>query len=115
LSFLLEKPAMSHRILTTHVGSLPRPERVVTQLFAQDSGLNYAEVDFDTIMAAEVAEVVARQATSRVDVVSDGEMSKISYATYIKDRLTGFDGDSIRNPPADLEDYPNFLKILKNR
>ena len=81
---------MAHRILTTHVGSLPRPERVVTQLFAQDSGLNYVETDFDTTMAAEVVDVVARQAKSRVDVVSDGEMSKISYATYIRHRLTGF-------------------------
>ena len=48
-----------HRILTTHVGSLPRPERVVTQLFAQDSGLNYVEADFDAIMASEVADVYA--------------------------------------------------------
>lgn len=63
---------MPQRILTTHVGSLPRPERVVNQLFAQDSGLHYVEADFDAIMAAEVADVVARQAASRVDVVSDG-------------------------------------------
>ena len=67
----------AQRILTTHVGSLPRPERVVTQLFAQDSGLNYNAAEFDTTMAAEVAAVVARQAGSRVDVVSDGEISKI--------------------------------------
>ena len=57
---------MNDRILTTHVGSLPRPERVVTQLFAQDSGLNYDAAEFDRIMAAEVADVVVRQATSRV-------------------------------------------------
>ena len=97
---------MADRILTTHVGSLPRPERVVTQLFAQDSGLNYNAAEFDTTMAAEVAAVVARQAGSRVDVVSDGEMSKISYATYIRHRLTGFElGEMPRATPRDLDDF----------
>ena len=103
----------AQRILTTHVGSLPRPERVVTQLFAQDSGLNYVEADFDTTMAAEVADVVARQAKSRVDVVSDGEMSKISYATYIRHRLTGFElGEMPRAVPRDLDDFPDFKERL---
>jgi len=101
------------RILTTHVGSLPRPERVVTQLFAQDSGLNYVEADFDTTMAAEVADVVAKQAASQVDVVSDGEMSKISYATYIRHRLTGFElGEMPRAVPRDLDDFPDFKERL---
>ncbi|MBL8337984.1 MAG: cobalamin-independent methionine synthase II family protein [Rhodoferax sp.] len=104
---------MPQRILTTHVGSLPRPERVVTQLFAQDSGLHYVEADFDAIMAAEVADVVARQAASRVDVVSDGEMSKISYATYIRHRLTGFEiGEMPRATPRDLDDFPDFKERL---
>ncbi len=104
---------MNDRILTTHVGSLPRPERVVTQLFAQDSGLNYDPAEFDAIMAAEVADVVARQAKSRVDVVSDGEMSKISYATYIRHRLTGFElGEMPRAVPRDLDDFPDFKERL---
>ncbi len=104
---------MAQRILTTHVGSLPRPERVVTQLFAQDSGLNYDAAEFDRIMAAEVADVVARQAKSRVDVVSDGEMSKISYATYIRHRLTGFElGEMPRAVPRDLDDFPDFKERL---
>ncbi len=47
---------------------------------------------------------------SGVDLVSDGEMSKISYATYIKDRISGFDGDSDRDPPSDLEEFPGFLE-----
>ena len=103
----------TQRILTTHVGSLPRPERVVTQLFAQDSGLNYVEAEFDNIMAAEVADVVARQAKSQVDVVSDGEMSKISYATYIRHRLTGFElGEMPRAVPRDLDDFPDFKERL---
>ena len=104
---------MTNRILTTHVGSLPRPEHVVTQLFAQDSGLNYDEAEFDTTMAAEVADVVAKQAASRVDVVSDGEMSKISYATYIRHRLTGFElGEMPRAVPLDLDDFPEFKERL---
>ena len=103
----------TQRILTTHVGSLPRPERVVTQLFAQDSGLNYDAAEFDRIMAAEVADVVARQAKSQVDVVSDGEMSKISYATYIRHRLTGFElGEMPRAVPRDLDDFPDFKERL---
>ncbi len=104
---------MTHRILTTHVGSLPRPEHVVTQLFAQDSGLNYDAEVFDTTMATEVANVVAQQAASRVDVVSDGEMSKISYATYIRHRLTGFElGEMPRAVPLDLDDFPEFKERL---
>ena len=54
--------------------------------------------------------MVRRQVAAGVDLVSDGEMSKISYATYIKDRITGFEGDSPRQPPADLEDFPAFLQ-----
>jgi 5-methyltetrahydropteroyltriglutamate--homocysteine methyltransferase len=104
---------MTDRILTTHVGSLPRPERVVSQLFAQDSGLNYVESEFDATMAQEVSAVVARQAQSRVDVVSDGEMSKISYATYIRHRLTGFElGEMPRAVPRDLDDFPDFKERL---
>ncbi len=104
---------MANRILTTHVGSLPRPERVVTQLFAQDSGLNYVPGEFDRIMRDEVAEVVARQVQAQVDVVSDGEMSKISYATYIRHRLTGFElGQMPRAVPLDLDDFPDFKERL---
>ena len=101
------------RILTTHVGSLPRPERVVTQLFAQDSGLNHDPAEFDRVMSAEVDAVVRRQVEARVDVVSDGEMSKISYATYIRHRLTGFEiGEMPRATPADLDDFPEFKERL---
>jgi 5-methyltetrahydropteroyltriglutamate--homocysteine methyltransferase len=99
--------------LTTLVGSLPRPEPVVQQLFARDSGLNYVEADFDRLMQAEVAAVVARQKDAGVDVVSDGEMSKISYATYIRHRLTGFEiGEMPRATPRDLDDFPEFKERL---
>ena len=103
----------TNRILTTLVGSLPRPEAVVAQLFAQDSGLNYSEEKFDALMQAEVLNVVAKQKAAGVDVVSDGEMSKISYATYIRHRLTGFEiGEMPRATPKDLDDFPDFKERL---
>ena len=95
------------RILTTHVGSLPRSKAVTDVVFAREDG--QVPPDGDRVIAAAVDAVVARQVESGVDVVSDGEMSKISYATYIKDRITGFDGDSAREPPRDLEEFPGFL------
>ena len=97
-----------NRILTTHVGSLPRSQAVTDTVFAQERG--EAVPDGAAIIRDAVLEVVARQAETGVDIVSDGEMSKISYATYIKDRLTGFDGDSPRKPPSDLEEFPGFLE-----
>lgn len=100
--------ASSERILTTHVGSLPRSKAVTDVVFGRDKGESPANAE-QTITDA-VDEVVARQVESGVDIVSDGEMSKISYATYIKDRITGFEGDSKREPPKDLEDFPGFLK-----
>ena len=96
------------RILTTHVGSLPRSKAVTDTVFAQERG--ESTPDAETIIRDAVFEVVSKQAATGVDIVSDGEMSKISYATYIKDRLTGFDGDSAREPPSDLEEFPGFLE-----
>ena len=96
------------RILTTHVGSLPRSKAVTDAVFALEAG---NEVPYaPAIVRDGVDEIVARQVANGVDIVSDGEMSKISYATYIKDRISGFDGDSDREPPSDLEDFPGFLK-----
>ena len=104
--------AGSDRILCTHVGSLPRSPAVVEQIFARERGQPLSEELFDAVMAGAVDEVVRRQVAAGVDIVSDGEMSKISYATYIKDRFTGFDGDSPRRTPADLLDFPGFLTRL---
>lgn len=100
------------RILTTHVGSLPRSAAVTDVVFGREQGKSIAASVFKEVIGTAVKDVVRKQVDAGVDVVSDGEMSKISYATYIKDRLTGFDGDSSRDPPADLEDYPNFLRKL---
>jgi 5-methyltetrahydropteroyltriglutamate--homocysteine methyltransferase len=102
------------RILTTHVGSLPRPQDVVDCLFAEDRGEPLEPQQFDSTLRAAVHDVVARQHEMGVDIVSDGEMGKISYATYIRHRLTGFDGDSARPTPQDLDDYPEFRdRLLK--
>ncbi|NNF16153.1 MAG: cobalamin-independent methionine synthase II family protein [Gammaproteobacteria bacterium] len=96
------------RILTTHVGSLPRSKVVTDVVFGHEQGRDVAGAD--TIIRTAVNDVVQQQVQSGVDLVSDGEMSKISYATYIKDRISGFDGDSERDPPSDLEAFPGFLE-----
>ncbi len=101
-------------IQTTHVGSLPRTQKVVDFIFARERNEPCSEADFDAAMAEAVMDTVAKQKASGVDIVSDGETSKISYATYVKDRYTGFDGDSPRNAPADLKLYPSFLERLAN-
>jgi len=97
------------RILTTHVGSLPRSKAVSAGVFAQEKGELEDVEAFKRTIAAAVTDVLEKQVAAGVDIVSDGEMSKISYATYIKDRITGFDGDSPRNAPKDLEEFPGFL------
>jgi len=96
-------------IKTTHVGSLPRSAAVTEVIFAAERGEAVDPATFDATVGAAVEDAVERQLTAGIDLVSDGEMSKISYATYIKDRITGFAGDSPRRPPADLADYPSFL------
>ena len=98
------------RMLTTHVGSLPRSKAVTEVVFGREQGKPIGAGEFSRVVTEAVRDVVSRQQRSGVDIVSDGEQSKISYATYIKDRLTGFEGDSPRSPPADLEDFPNFLR-----
>ena len=100
------------KILTTHVGSLPRTQEVVDFIFAREKEQPYDQAAFDACMTSAVSETVRRQVAAGVDIVSDGETSKISYATYVKDRYTGFDGDSPRNAPADLKQFPTFLQRL---
>ena len=99
-------------IRTTHVGSLPRSQAVVDALFARERGEAVDPDAFEAVMRDGCDETVRRQVEAGIDVVSDGETSKISYATYVKDRYTGFDGDSPRNAPADLKRFPSFLKRL---
>ena len=100
------------KIAVTHVGSLPRSQKVVDFLFAREREEPFDQAAFDHAMTEAVDHTVARQVAAGVDIVSDGETSKISYATYVKDRYTGFSGDSPRNAPADLKLFPTFMKRL---
>jgi 5-methyltetrahydropteroyltriglutamate--homocysteine methyltransferase len=101
------------RILTTHVGSLPRPKVVADLLVRKDQGLPYDHAELDRDVRQAVADIVARQVATGIDVVSDGETSKIGYATYIKDRLTGFGGENfVPKPQRDLADYPEFRQRM---
>jgi 5-methyltetrahydropteroyltriglutamate--homocysteine methyltransferase len=99
------------RILTTHVGSLPRSQAVTDVLFAHE-GNNPLPANSERIIADATLEIVRKQVEVGVDICSDGEMGKISYATYIKDRLSGFDGDTVREPGQDLIDHPRLLEKL---
>ena len=101
------------RILTTHVGSLPRPDDLIAMLHLKDQGEAYDPEFFDKCVANAVDAAVYRQVATGIDLVSDGEMSKISYATYLKDRLNGFDGTATENRVAsDLVDYLAFARRL---
>ena len=107
--------ASAGRILTTHVGSLPRSQAVTDVLFARErEETRDAERD-DAVITEAVAEVVRRQVEVGIDIVSDGEMSKISYATYIERRLGGFAGDTPREPGQDLVEFPGLLRKLAER
>jgi len=101
-----------NKIKVTHVGSLPRKQDVVDLIFARENEEQFDKAIFDRTMTKAVSETVQKQVQANVDIVSDGETSKISYATYVKDRYTGFSGDSPRNAPADLQMFPGFLKRL---
>jgi 5-methyltetrahydropteroyltriglutamate--homocysteine methyltransferase len=100
------------RILTTHVGSLPRTQAVTDVIFGREKGEIEDSAGAARTITQAVQDVVRRQREAGIDVVSDGEMSKISYATYVAERLSGFDGDTPREPGQDLLDFPRLLKKL---
>ena len=102
----------SDRFLTTHVGSMPRSDAVCAALLEKEHGNVRDEAAFDALMRESVREVVALQSSLGIDVVSDGETSKIGYATYIKDRNTGFGGDFTPKPHRDLADHPDYRELL---
>jgi 5-methyltetrahydropteroyltriglutamate--homocysteine methyltransferase len=103
------------RILTTHVGSLPRSQAVTDVLFARERDEVSDPLAASDVISDAVEGVVRRQVTVGIDLVSDGEMSKISYATYIAERLSGFGGDTPREPGQDLVEFPALLKKLAER
>ena len=100
------------KIKTTHVGSLPRSYELSDLLFKKDQNQKIDLNKFDQIVSRDVNEVVKKQINVGIDIVSDGEMSKISYATYVKDRLDGFSGESERRAPKDLDDFPSYKERI---
>src|SRR6187401_1918314 len=100
----------SERFLTTHTGSLPRPDDLVRMMYAKEEGVPVERDALAARVASAVAEVVGKQVQAGVDIVNDGEMSKPSYATYIKDRLSGFGGEGNTFVYQDLADFPKLEK-----
>ena len=98
------------RILTTHTGSLPRPADLVQMMFAKEEGQAVDRTALATRVRTAVADIVRRQVAAGIDILNDGEVSKPSYATYVKDRLTGFGGRSHPLAYRDLVDFPEFAK-----
>ncbi len=98
------------RILTTHVGSLPRTQAVVDVVFAREAGEKIDAAQADAVIADAIGAIVRRQNDIGIDIVSDGELSKVSYATYIKDRLSGLGGESDREPAQDMLEFPGTLR-----
>jgi 5-methyltetrahydropteroyltriglutamate--homocysteine methyltransferase len=103
-----------NRFLTTHTGSLPRPDDLIRAMFAKEEGVPVDRSALAARISEAVAETVKKQVKSGVDLVNDGEMSKPSYATYIKDRLTGFAGSSNTFVYQDLAEFPNLAKRVFN-
>jgi 5-methyltetrahydropteroyltriglutamate--homocysteine methyltransferase len=107
----------TERILTTHTGSLPRPADLLPLIQAMESGTGDSTA-FGARVRSAVAELVATQVQAGVDIVNDGEMGKPSYATYVKDRLSGFEQEGPSEPfaaPADLTDYPEYQERFNLR
>ncbi|WP_338468322.1 cobalamin-independent methionine synthase II family protein [Novosphingobium sp. ZN18A2] len=100
------------RIKTTHVGSLPRGEELTPLLLARDAGKPYDAAEFDRVVQAAVNEGVKNQVAAGVSVVSDGELGKVGYSTYMIERLSGFGGHTDRKPAADLAEVPDLAKKL---
>ncbi|MDX2156103.1 MAG: cobalamin-independent methionine synthase II family protein [Hyphomicrobiaceae bacterium] len=103
------------RILTTHVGSLPRSEMVSDVVEAEDTGSPVSDELFDAVISEAIDVEVARQKSLGLDIVSDGEFSKLTYASYIQHRLTGFSGDSPLVTPADLDEFPGAAAEARRR
>jgi 5-methyltetrahydropteroyltriglutamate--homocysteine methyltransferase len=103
---------MAHRIETSHVGSLPRGPELVPLLLARDHGEPYDVAEFDEVVQAAVDEGVRQQVEAGVSIVSDGELGKVGYSTYIIERLEGFGGHTDRKPALDLAPLPELRKKL---
>jgi 5-methyltetrahydropteroyltriglutamate--homocysteine methyltransferase len=100
----------TERFLTTHTGSLPRPDDLIRMMYAKEEGVPVDPAALAARVRQAVAEVVKKQAEANVDLINDGEMSKPSYATYIKDRLNGFGGTGNTFVYQDLSEFPRLEK-----
>src|SRR4051812_1005008 len=100
----------SNRFLTTHTGSLPRPDDLIRTMYAKEEGVPVDRAALDARIRDAVAEVVNKQLAAGIDLVNDGEMSKPSYATYVKDRLEGFGGTGNTFVYQDLTDFPKLAQ-----
>jgi 5-methyltetrahydropteroyltriglutamate--homocysteine methyltransferase len=98
------------RFLTTHTGSLPRPDDLIRLMYAKEEGVPIDHAALAARIASAVSEIVKQQAAAGIDIINDGELSKPSYATYIKDRLNGFGGTSQPLIYQDLVEYPEMAK-----
>jgi 5-methyltetrahydropteroyltriglutamate--homocysteine methyltransferase len=106
-------PSGPGRILTTHTGSLPRPRDLVALLREREEGRSPAEAPFQTRVRGAVAEMVRKQAEIGLSVVNDGEQGRADYTVYVKDRLTGFDGESAPLPNADADEFPEWTEMAR--
>src|SRR6201987_2420570 len=110
----------TERILTTHVGSLPRPPDLLEFLEARETGRPFEQVAFDACLSPAVRDIVRKQVAAGIDVVCDGELGKISYTFYVRHRLSGIDafrgGDNDKPPQTaahrDLLDHPDYMRRL---
>src|SRR6059036_2048104 len=103
-------PRSTDGFLTTHTGSLPRPPDLIRMMFAKEEGVPVDPAALKARIRVAVAETVDKQVKAGVSIVNDGEMSKPSYATYVKDRLNGFGGASQSLTYRDLVDFPEMAK-----
>ena len=103
---------MAAHIDVTHVGSLPRGDELVPLLLAKDHGKPYDAAEFDRVVQSAVDDAVKKQVTAGVTIVSDGELGKVGYSTYVTERLEGFGGHVDRKPALDLAAHPALAKKL---
>src|SRR6202007_2851325 len=100
----------TERFLTTHTGSLPRPDDLIRMMYAKEEGVPVDPAALGLRVRSAVAEIAQKKANAGIDLVNDGELSKPSYATYVKDRLAGFGGTGNTFVYQDLVDFPNLAK-----
>src|ERR1700688_4931020 len=105
----------SDRILTTHVGSLPRNERLSELLVRREAGEPYEEVALDSEMDKAVRHVVAKQKEAGIDSGNDGEQQRVGFQTYVPQRMSGFGGESKRRRGREFEEFPDLVKYLTHR